>query len=292
MEKEPVNFRQQRDFGEIFNSTFTFIGQEFKPLGKAIFYFVLPVLIVASILGVMVNIEQQKSLQVISAAGPDFVANPFSTLGTMYKYTFLTLLVYMVGLCAMRCTIYGYIKAYITKGKDQFTSEDVWVEIRRFILPVLGTSVVVGLLICMGTIFCIVPGIWVGVSLSLIYVALMLEGKGMGDAFNRSFDLIKHNWWVTFAIILIAYIIVYCLVLLLSVPTALMGMKSFFTAFKDLRNPVEMNFSTTFFIMSSITSLVSYLLFSIPFIAIAFQYFSLLEMKERPSLQDKIEQIG
>lgn len=292
MEKAPVNFKQQRDFGEVFNATFTFIGQEFKPLGKAILYFVLPVLIVAAILSVFVSIEQQKFTNSMQAGNIDPTANPFAAIGPMYKYLFLTLLVYMVALSALRCTIYGYIKAYVEKGKDQFTLDDVWSEVKRFILPVLGTSLIVGILVGIGFMFCLVPGIWLGVSLSLIIVVMMFEGNGMGNAFSKSFSLTKVDWWSTLGILFISYIIVYLLTLLLSIPAVLMGLKSFFTTFKNLQATGEMNFSTTYYIINSLTSLISYILFSIPFIALAFQYFNLLEITEKPSLKDKIEQIG
>jgi len=292
MEKAPVNFKQQRDFGEVFNATFTFIGQEFKPLGKAILYYVLPVLIVAAILSVFVNIEQQKVTNSMRAGINDPTSNPLTLMGPFYKYTFLTLLVYMVALSALRCTIYGYIKAYVEKGKDQFTLDDVWSEVKRFILPVLGTSFVISILVGVGFVFCLVPGIWLGVSLSLIFVAMMFEGNGMGNAFSRSFNLTKVDWWSTLGIIFISYIIVYLLTILLSIPAVLMGLKSLFATFKDLQNTGEMNFSTSYYIINSITSLITYVLFSIPFIALAFQYYNLLEMTEKPSLKDKIEQIG
>jgi hypothetical protein len=292
MEKAPVNFKKQRDFGEVFNATFAFIGQEFKPLAKAIIYYVLPILIVAAILSVFVSIAQQKYANSIRAGDIDVTSNPFAAIGPMYKYLFLTSLIYLVALSALRCTIYGYIKSYVEKGKDQFTIDDVWSEVKRFILPVLGTSLVIGLLVGIGFMFCIVPGIWLGVSLSLIYIAMMFEGKGMGDAFSRSFNLVKEDWWLTLGIIFICYIIVYVLSILLSVPAMLMGLKSFFSSFKEIQATGEMNFSTTFYIVNSITSLLTYILFSIPFIALAFQYFSLVEMKEKTSLKDKIEQIS
>ena len=60
MEKTHINFKQERDFGEVFSATFAFIGQEFKMLGKAVVYFVIPIFFVAAILLVLIGIEQQK----------------------------------------------------------------------------------------------------------------------------------------------------------------------------------------------------------------------------------------
>jgi hypothetical protein len=84
--------------------------------------------------------------------------------------------------------------------------------------------------------------------------------------------------------------LIYLIILLLSIPAILLGFKSLFGALKQ--EPQMLEFSTAFYIVNSITSLITYVLFSIPSIAMAFHYFSLVEMKERPSLQSKIDQIG
>jgi len=292
MEKAPVNFKQQRDFGEVFNATFAFIGQEIKPLGKAVLFFVLPFLIITAILQVLVGIEYQKFMGTVQTNSDLVASNPFAALGGIYKYMFFYLLVYLLAFSALRCTIYSYIKTYVEKGKDQFTQADVWAEVKRFILPIIGTSLVIGLLVFVGYCFCLLPGIWLGVSLSLIFIAMVFEGKGMGDAFSRSFSLTKQSWWNTLAILLICGILVYILNLILSIPSMLMGMKSLFSSFKNMQEIGTTTFSTSYFVVNAITSLVGYLLFSIPAIAIAFQYFNLREVAERPSLDEKIEQIG
>jgi hypothetical protein len=292
MEQSPINLKQKRDFGDVFNAAFTFIRQEFKPLAKAMLFFVLPFLLISAILSVFINIEQQKAVHLLRPDNPAFAANPFSSLATVYKYVALTMLVYLFAITAMRCTLYGYIKAYNEKGKDNFTIDDVWSEIRKFFFPVLGTSLLISMMVGAGFVFCIAPGVWLGVSLSLIYISMMFEGKGMSSAFSRSFDLTKQDWWVTLAIILVSFIIVYILSLLLSIPAMILGIKSVFTNFKNIQQSQEMNFPISVYIVSAITSLATYLLFIIPFTTIAIQYFSLVETKDRVSLQNKIEQIS
>lgn len=261
-------------------------------MGRAVLYYSLPFLIIAAIISVLVSIEQQKFINSIVTGDPGDLTGSFSAMAGMYKYSFLTMLVYVIALSVLRCTILGYIKLYNTKGKDQFTSEEVWAEVKKYALPILGISVLISMLITVGFILCIIPGIILGVSLCLIYAAYIFEDRGFGDAFNRSFKLTRQNWWVTFGLIIITYIMVYLMMLLLSIPAMLLGMKSLFTTFKNIQEAGQVNFSTSFYILNSITSLITYILFSIPFIVMAFQYFNLVEIKERPSLQDKIEQIG
>ena len=292
METQSIKFKQERDFGEIFNTSFAFIRQEFKPLGKAVLYFVLPVLIVAAILNMLVGFEQQKMLNDIGVSNASKFSNPFASMGNIFKYLIPMMLVYAIGLTSLRCTIYGYIKLYITKGKDQFSLNELWLEIKKYFFPILGTSILVGIIVGIGFIFCILPGIFLGVSLSIIYMALTFENKGFSDAFGRSFTLTKQQWWATFGLIVVVFIMIYLVSLLLAIPAMLMGFKSFFTSFKSMQNGGNMHISTSYYVLTSITALITYVLFSVPFIVLAFQYFNLVEIKEKPSLQEKIEQIG
>ena len=48
--QETINLRKKREFGEVFNATILFLKQEYKLLGKAFLYYVLPVSIVIAIL--------------------------------------------------------------------------------------------------------------------------------------------------------------------------------------------------------------------------------------------------
>lgn len=290
MEQIPVNFKQVRDFGEIFNATFSFIRQEFNSLLKSIVYYALPLLVITAIIGVLINIEQQRFTNSIVLADPANMEGQLSSLGGLYLYYFLYIIVHVLGLSALQCTVLGYIRQYVLKGKGNFTHEDVWAEVKKNIFPVLGISLLVSILIVIGFILCIIPGIYLAVSLSLILSIYVFEQISFGDAFNRSFRLISKKWWLTFGIIIIFYVILYLAMLLLSIPSVLMGLKTFLGVFKNPGTPTE--FSTAFYIVNSITSMLTYVLFTIPIIGITLHYFSLVESTEKTSLHDKIEQIA
>jgi hypothetical protein len=288
MENNPVNFKSIRDFGEIFNSTFAFIGEEFKPLGKAILFYAMPFLIIASIIGVVLGIQQQQLMNSFKLQNSMDFSESLSLIGQTYKYIFLMMLIYMVGISALQCTIMGYIKLYIEKGKGNFTIEEVWNEVKSRIFPVLGISFICFMLIIVGFIFCIIPGIILAVSLSLILPAYFYEENGFGNAFNRSFQLTGQKWWLTFGLIIVSYILVYMIILLLSIPSMLLGFKTLFA----IARHAEVHVSTGYYILNSITQLVTYFIVSIPLIILIFNYFSLVELKDRPSLQEKIDQIS
>jgi hypothetical protein len=292
MQHEPVKFKQVRDFGDVFNATFSFIGAEYKNLGKAVLYYALPFLIITAISGVLLSIEQQKFYSSAMFTGAADLNSSFSAMADIYKYTFLILFAYMIGMSMLQCTLYSYIKLYVNKGKDQFTVEDVWHEMKQYILPVIGISIILGILIFIGMVLCLLPGIILAVYLSLIFPAYIFEDRGFGDSFNRSFQLTGQKWWMTLGLIIVSIIMVYMIALLFSIPAMLLGFKSMFASLQNLQNYKPVEFSTAFYIVNSITSLITYVVFSIPSIIMAFHYFSMVEVKERPSLHEKIEQIG
>lgn len=292
MQQEPVKFRQVRDFGDLFNATFSFIGAEYKNLGKAVLYYAVPFLIITAISGVLLSMEQQKFYNAALFTGASDLNGSFSALADIYKYTFLILFAYMIGMSMLQCTLYGYIKLYVNKGKDQFNVEDVWHEMKKYILPVIGISIILGILILIGMMLCLLPGIILAVYLALIFPAYIFEDRGFGDAFSRSFQLTGQKWWMTLGLIIVSFIMVYMIALLFSIPAMLLGFKSIFSSLQNLDQYKPTEFTTAFYIVNSITSLITYVIFSIPSIIMAFHYFSMVEVKERPSLEDKIQQIG
>lgn len=292
MQHEPVKFKQVRDFGDIFNVTFSFIGAEYKNLGKAVLYYALPFLIITAISGVLLSIEQQKFYSADLFTGAADLNSSFSAMADIYKYTFLILFAYMIGMSMLQCTLYSYIKLYVNKGKDQFTVEEVWHEMKKYIVPVIGISILLGILIFIGMMLCLLPGIILAVYLSLIFPAYIFEDRGLGDSFSRSFQLTGQKWWLTLGLIIVSFIMVYMIAILFSIPAMLLGFKSLFASLQNLQNHKPVEFSTAFYIVNSITSLITYVVFSIPSIIMAFHYFSMVEVKERPSLNEKIEQIG
>ncbi len=290
--KMQINFKQERDFGELFNVSFEFIKQESRNLWKAVLYFILPVLIIVSIFQVLLGMEQQKVMQSFGAYDPYAMQDPFSYLGSVFWYLVIAMILYAVTYTVIKCTLLGYVKLYVEKGKDEFGLNELWKEIRTYFFPVLVTSVFVGILISIGTVFCFIPGIYLGVSLSLIYMALIFEDKGFGNALSRSFELTHHKWWLTLGLLAVSYIMIYLISLILSLPAIITGIKPILTNLKDMEDPSSFTFPTAYFIMTSITNLITYILLAIPSLIMAFHYYSLIESKDKPSLEEKIGQIN
>lgn len=281
-----MDFRKEREFGDIFGSTFEFIRQEFKNLTKVFFIYILPVLIISSILLVFAMKGYFENFTNMDVYNPD----PFNMMGKVFTYMFLIMLTYAISHSAIITAIYSYITLYVKKGKD-FDIAEVGIMFRRFYFPVLGTFILSTILIGVGTAFCLIPGIYLGVSMCLIFIALIFEEKGFGDAFSRTFQLTKLDWWWTLLTLFVVYVLITILSMVISLPVAAYSIGTMFTKVMQGGNPME-SFSTTYIVLNSVISIVTNLLYVIPYIAIALHYFNLVEKLEKPSLEQKISQIG
>jgi hypothetical protein len=290
MTNSSINFKQERDFGDLFNATFSFISQEFKRLGTAILYFVFPFFIVSAIAMTIYSVKAQEISQAMIQGDKSDPFAIFSLLGSMMGYVAVTMLISFIATSVLMCTVYGYIKLYVQKGPDGFTINDVWLEVTKYFWKALIATIIVGIVVLVGIIFCVIPGIYLGVALFIIFPIMIFEEKSFGTSFSRSMKLINTNWWLTFGILIVTGIIIYVLAIFISIPSIILGFKSLFTNLKANQIPM-MDFSVGFYIINSITSLISQLLMVIPLVLSTFIYFSYVEKVEKPSLMDKIGQI-
>lgn len=293
MKKEAINFKQERNFGDLFDATFRFIGQEFKQLGTAILYFVIPFLLLSAIAGVFYSIRVQQIAHVIVENAQDPFA-VLSVIGSMSGYIGIVLLLTLVSTTMMIGTIYGYIKLYVEKGQGNFSLNDVWMNVTQNFIRLFFASIVVGIVVAVGFLFCIIPGIYFWVALSIVFCIMMFEGMSFGNSFSRSMKIINKNWWFAFGALLVIGIIVYILHLIISIPVAVLGLKSIFTHINDFQagqDPIK-SLSLNFYIANSLTKVVIQLLEVIPFILTAFLYFSFVEKYDKNDVVEKTDQIG
>ncbi|MET8763928.1 hypothetical protein [Lentzea sp. NPDC004782] len=106
------------------------------------------------------------------------------------------------------------------------TFSQAWEEFKPRLLPLLGATLLSGLVVTIGVILCILPGIYVGVLFSLIGPALVLERCGVGTAFTRSRVLVNGAWWRTFGILVLAAVISWVISWIISLPFGLLGAAS------------------------------------------------------------------
>lgn len=81
-------------------------------------------------------------------------------------------------------------------------SEAMNVSIRKLI-PIIVASIVWALIVGVGFIVLIIPGIFLGIKFYFLTYAILLDNEGIVDSFEKSWQITKGNWWGTFALSLI-----------------------------------------------------------------------------------------
>ena len=76
------------------------------------------------------------------------------------------------------------------------------------LLPLLAASIITGILIILGLVALVVPGVILALMFSLVYPAIMLEGTGVLGSLSRSRELVSNRWLKTLGLLLLLGIIV------------------------------------------------------------------------------------
>jgi hypothetical protein len=279
-----IELAKPRDFGEIISDTFLFIRQNFKGLLKSFFIFCGFFLIA---LAAVSFLQQYKIMHVFneaSAGGPQTFSSTMSDFWVSYA---ATMVISISTMCAITVTILSFMALYKQKGNVAPTTDEVWGYFKYYYLRVLGGTLVIGLLIGAGFALCLIPGIYLFPILGLVFPIMIMENGSFGYAFNRSFQLIKENWWATAGAVLVIWIITYVMMIAITIPASAVNTASIW-----LRPQKIPQLSMGGILMAVILQAFAQVLLIIPTIGISLCYYNLVEHKEGTSLLDRINKFG
>lgn len=103
------------------------------------------------------------------------------------------------------------------------TLGEAWAKVRPQLWRLLGLSIMSGLFIALGAIFCLIPGIYLYAALAVSAPALILERGKVFGSMGRSRHLVTDKWWRTFGILLLTAIISSIVSFVVEIPFLLAG---------------------------------------------------------------------
>lgn len=281
--KEVINFKQQREIGAIITDIFKFIRVEGKTLFSLILKITGPALL--AMIGSYIYYMQTTLGEIEKIIVSE-------TLGTNTILSVFLLLISAIAFYALIYgTVLGYIKSYI-ETDDAVSPDDVSLYAKSQFFSLIGLNLLVGIITTAGIVFCVVPGIYLGVCLALAYPIFVFERNDISYAISNSFKLIKNEWWITFATFIVIYLLYYLITFIFQVPQLMYYFSKGFLMSEELSaDPFAIInwFSIT---LDVIAMLAQYLLFTIVIIAIAFIYFNLNEKKNFTGTLESINQLG
>ena len=283
-----VEFKKKRDLGEILGDTFAFLRGQLKPFFNTFFKIAGPYLVVFLLcnafytysVGNIINFNLESSDEISSALLIGLSAFLFIiSMGVAYAM-------------AQSVTLH-YIKSYVeNNGTTNF--EQIKSEVYSTFWKFIGLAFLVGICVLIGLMFCIIPGVYLYVPLTLSFSILIFNKKSVGDAFSDGFSLVKDYWWITFATLLVVGIVVTIAGYAFSVPSAIymyakMGV---FSAEIDPSNMGDTLIDPIGIIINMISILFQYLLSIITVVAGALIYFDLNERKNLTGTLERIKSLG
>ncbi|RZL28493.1 MAG: hypothetical protein EOO96_20820 [Pedobacter sp.] len=207
-------------------------------------------------------------------------------LGNIYGLEyFLSLLFSLATYASMTVAILSFIALYVQKGNQAPSTEEVWGYFKYYFFRIFGSSIVLILMVFVGLVFCLVPGLYLFPFVAMMFPIMVIENGTLGYSFSRSFQMIKDNFWVTFGTLIIVWIIVYACMSMVVLPTTLFSMIGMFTS-KNPQMSLSLSMATT--VLQSLCQVFTI----IPIITISLSYFSLLEQKENTGLMERITNFG
>jgi hypothetical protein len=283
---QKINLRKQRDFSQKLNATFAFLRQNIKPLGKCMLHISGPFLLIAAI---SYGMLQASVVHVIGGIGAAFAQHFTISLLLM---ALSCLLFTFIAVAAMIGVTNHYMKLYMTVDDLNITPAMVWNKVKKDMAMLVLTSIGTTIIVIIGTVFLLVPGIYLGVGLSFVFAIRIFEGGSFMDSVRRSLNLVAGKWWSTLGLMFVITIIAGAIGFVFSLPeTIITVVAQLHSATNAL--PGEASYLTP---LSFVTGLVSffckYFVYALYFIATAFQYFNLVERKEAVGLLQQIEMLG
>lgn len=277
---QPIVLHRRRNFTELLNVSFEYLVRHYRTL-------LPPMLVVAGIMSFLVSIATRVFQMGLILRARTTISMPtgrstyWGLMGPLVTPSYWVILVLsLLSGVLLSMIVYSHVLSYEENSDEPITFGSVmnWFEAKWFrVVPVALAS---GLLVMVGLLCFLIPGIYCAVALSLITFVVMREDLGLVSAIRRCFALIAGNWWLTLGLILIMWGINFVVHTgTNAIVVAALGRYYF-------ANPlVQVVINTVMGVFGALLSAPLYL-------ALAFQYYSLLEQKESIGLLNQVEAIG
>lgn len=316
MEPTIIEFQQTRDFSRKMNASFEFIKQNFKPLMKALLFIAGPPVLVGSILmGTFYSRFLTMTMQMGADPGNTDLAESYFGSAAFWLEITGAIIFLFVGTAVTVATVVCYMSEYNDSKTNKISVDVVWSRVKKKLMMYIGTMILYSLGLLLLYVLLIIPVtlfaaitpflivfavigmicliVYVAITFSLVFIIRGYEPVGFFAAVSRAFYLIKGKWWSTFGLLFVMGLIQSMVSSVFFVPwyinIIISSLHSLETNTFQEPSAISQLINNIFLILYFLSS---FLLYALPLIALNFQYFNLVEMKEARGLLSKIDTIG
>jgi hypothetical protein len=271
---EWINLREERDFGTKFNATFQFARQNVKNLSLSLLLLGTPLMLASNLFVAYIQSDLQMNAMDYSSGLPN---------GFWYMYMIL-IPVYLLAYSWLMAVTYSYITEYLNGNRD-ITPGQVFKRTLKNIVKIVVAGIITTIITILAFFLLVIPGIYVAVAITFVNVIIIVEDGPVFGSISRSFSLIKGKWWSTFGLIFVMGLVAGIMQFAFAIPT-------YINVFTKTLHHNLFAFDAGTIISYAIASIGTTLLYPLVFIAIAFQYFNMVERHESRGLMNQIEMAG
>ena len=159
---------------------------------------------------------------------------PVAILGYFADKSWIINVIYAIASIVAALYIQGALSRIVQDvredGKVDWTVGELLKSINPKLLPLLGLSIVVGVLVFIGLIFFIIPGVILALVWFVAVPVMIIENKGVFESMSRSGELTKSNRWRLFGLMVVVYLgilVVFILAGLLTAALPILGIIAF-----------------------------------------------------------------
>jgi hypothetical protein len=105
---------------------------------------------------------------------------------------------------------------------EQMSVGEAYRQVMPALLPLILTGLAVSLIVGVGIVFCILPGLYLAVLYAFTWPAVVLERRGVIEALRRSQELVSGHWGRVFGTMLLLSLIVFVIQAAVQVPLGLL----------------------------------------------------------------------
>ncbi|MFD2824323.1 hypothetical protein ACFS5M_11635 [Lacinutrix iliipiscaria] len=285
--KKLIEFKKQRELGEVLTDTFGFIRQEFKPFFKTVLQICGPYLLLFLIAlafyiyssGDVFNFQLGNELR------QDNLPLMF---GSLFAFMIFGVIAYTVA----DSTVLHYIKLYV-QNEGSINIDEVKQNVKDTFWGFLGLSILKLITLFVAVLICCLPVFYVMVPMYVVFCIYVFENKDATTAYSYSFSLIKSEFWITFATIIVIGIIAMIASYALDIPASIYSILKM-GVFSGEIDPANMKdfIDPVYILLNVLSYLFKFLLNLILTVSAALIYFNLNERQNFTGTFERIQSLG
>lgn len=306
-----IELRRKRDFGQKINIVFEFLRQNFKGLFKSLILIAGAPILMASLF-VSSYYSTIMSRAIGAQTNPQLLTDFFTP--ALFIEAFGMLIFMLAAYTTAVSVINNFLLEYESAHGGPITVQVVWKRVAQTLPRYFGTTILLIIFVIMVVIVALAPGIllldaspalggfmifagvifymYLIVKIVPIFCVRGFESHGFIESIRRSFYLTKGKWWSTLGILMILTLIQVFASYIFMIPGYIIFFIKMMHSIGNGAPPQIQDLGFAYEVIMLIFYAANFLLYALPLLGVAFQYFNLVELKDATGLMSKINQIG